>query len=372
MSKRDYYDVLGLTKRASAEDLKKAYRKKAMKYHPDRNPDDPEASQKFKEATEAYDILSDSSRRNSYDQFGHQGVDPSSFGSGRSSQDGFGDIFGDIFGDVFGGASRSQRSNRGSDLQYSITISLEDAVRGTSENIRIPTLHVCDVCHGTASEPGTSPIRCSDCDGAGQIRMQQGFFSVSQTCRRCGGSGQMISSPCKSCDGQGRKHKSKTLSVKIPSGVDTGDRVRLAGEGEAGEKGGPSGDLYVEFKVTPHDVFERDGKHLYCEAPISFIQATLGGEIEVPTLNNKVKIKIPEGTQTGKLFRLKGKGVKPVRGGSIGDLLCRVVIETPQKLTKQQRKILKDLESSFKKDYHHNPLSHEWLVKVKSFFESNN
>jgi molecular chaperone DnaJ len=369
VSKRDYYDVLGQSKGASDDDLKKAYRKMAMKFHPDRNIDDPDASEKFKEATEAYDVLSDSNKRQAYDQFGHQGVEGQGFGGG--SNEGFSDIFGDIFGDVFGGGTRAQRSNRGSDLQYSMTISLEDAVKGTSEKIKIPTLQGCEDCNGSGSAPGSKKEVCSDCGGAGQVRMQQGFFSVSQTCRRCAGSGSVISNPCKNCRGQGRVEKSKTLSVKIPSGVDTGDRIRLAGEGEAGINSGPFGDLYVEFNVLPHDVFERDGKHLYCQAPISFSQATLGGEIEVPTLDNKVKIKVPEGTQTGKLFRLKGKGVKPIRGGSIGDLLCRVVIETPQKLSKKQKGLLNEFEDSLKDGNNQTPISNAWFGRLKSFFDSN-
>ena len=370
MSTRDYYDVLGVDRNAKEDELKKAYRKLAMKYHPDRNLDDSSASEKFKEATEAYEILSDSSKRSAYDQFGHQGVDPSGFASGRSATDAFNDIFGDIFGggDPFG---RSQRSNRGSDLQYSMTISLENAVRGVTEKIRIPTLEVCNPCRGLGAEPGSNPSICPSCKGAGQIRMQQGFFSVSQTCRQCGGNGEIISNPCKKCRGEGRVEKRKTLSVKIPSGVDTGDRIRLAGEGEAGFSGGPPGDLFVQIKVLSHDVFERDGRHLYCEAPINFVDASLGGEIEIPTLDGKVKIKIPEGTQTGKLFRLKAKGVNQVRGGSVGDLLCRVIVETPQNLTKNQKTILKDFKSELSNNKKHSPLSFEWFTKVKSFFDGN-
>ena len=370
MSKRDYYEVLGVDKNVSGDDLKKAYRKKAMKYHPDRNSDDPSAPDKFKESSEAYEVLSDASKRNSYDQFGHQGVDPSGFGGG--SGEGFSD-FGDIFGDIFGGGDpfgRRQRSNRGSDLQYSMTISLEDAVRGVTEKIAVPALESCETCKGSGAEKGSSPITCPGCNGAGQVRTQQGFFSVAQTCRQCSGSGQIINNPCKPCKGQGRIEKRKTLSVKIPAGVDTGDRIRLAGEGEAGLKGGTSGDLFVQIKVLSHDVFERDGRHLYCEVPISFIDAALGGEIQIPTLEGKVKIKIPEGTQTGKLFRLRGKGVDAIRGGSKGDLLCRATIETPQNLNKIQKELLLDLQSSLKNRSKQTPLSSAWFNKVKSFFES--
>ena len=370
MSTRDYYDVLGVDRNAKEDALKKAYRKLAMKYHPDRNPEDSSASEKFKEATEAYEILSDSSKRSAYDQFGHQGVDPSGFASGRSATDAFNNIFGDIFGDIFGGDpfSRSRRSNQGSDLEYSLTISLENAVKGVTEKIRIPTLDTCNDCSGSGSQQGTQPSTCPSCNGAGQVRMQQGFFSISQTCRQCGGLGQVITNPCKKCRGKGRLERTKTLSVKIPAGVDTGDRVRLSDEGEAGLNGGNPGDLYVLIKVLSHEVFERDGQHLYCEAPISFIVAALGGEIEIPTLGGKVKIKIPEGTQTGKLFRLRGKGVKRIRSNSVGDLMCRVIIETPQKLNSKQKDILKGLEVSLK-ERKHSPLSFEWFERIRSFFE---
>ena len=371
MSKRDYYDVLGVNRNAQGEELKKAYRKLAMKYHPDRNPDDSSASEKFKEATEAYEILSDSSKKSAYDQFGHQGVDSFGFGSGRSATDAFNDIFGDIFGDVFGGGdpfSRSRRSNRGSDLEFSLSINLENAVKGTTEKIRIPTLDSCNDCSGSGAKPGTKPSLCSSCNGNGQVRMQQGFFSISQTCRQCRGSGKVITNPCKECGGNGRVERSKTLSVKIPAGVDSGDRIRLSGEGEAGPNGGDSGDLYVQINVHSHDVFERDGQHLYCETPISFMDAALGAEIAIPTLDGKVKIKIPEGTQTGKLFRLKGKGVKKIRGSGVGDLLCRVIIETPQKLNSKQKELLKELGSTLK-EKKHNPLSSEWFNKVRTFFD---
>jgi len=371
MSERDYYDVLGVSRNTQGDELKKAYRKLAMKYHPDRNPGDSSASEKFKEATEAYEVLSDPSKKSAYDRFGHQGVRSSGFGSDRSPTDAFNDIFGDIFGDIFSGSdpfSRSRRTNRGSDLEYSLSINLESAVKGTTEKIRVPTLDSCVDCGGSGATPGTQPSSCPSCNGAGQVRMQQGFFSISQTCRQCRGSGKVITAPCKKCNGNGRVKRSKTLSVKIPAGVDSGDRIRLSGEGETGPNGGSSGDLYVQINVHPHDVFERDAQHLYCEAPISFIDAALGAEIEIPTLDGKVKIKIPEGTQTGKLFRLKGRGVKKIRGSGVGDLLCRVVIETPQKLNSKQKELFKELGSTLK-EKKHNPLSSEWFNKVRFFFD---
>jgi len=372
MSKRDYYDILGVDRSAQGDKLKKAYRKLAMKYHPDRNPDDSSASEKFKETTEAYEVLSDPSKRSAYDQFGHQGVEASGFNSGRSATDALNDVFGDIFGDIFGGGdpfSRSRRSNRGSDLEFSLRIELENAVKGTTEKIRIPTLQSCESCSGSGAEPGTQPSACPSCQGAGQVRMQQGFFSISQTCRQCGGSGKIITNPCRKCRGNGRVEKTKTLSVKIPAGVDSGDRIRLSGEGEAGPSRGPSGDLYVQINVLSHEVFERESQHLYCEAPISFVDAALGSEIEIPTLVGKVKIKIPEGTQTGKLFRLKGKGVKKIRSSAVGDLLCRVTVETPQKLDSKQKALLKEFGSSIKQKKN-SPLSSAWFGKVKSFFDS--
>ena len=345
MSKRDFYEVLGVERGASEAEIKKAYRRLAMKYHPDRNPDDKDADGKFKEATEAYEVLSNAEKRQAYDQYGHAGVDPQMAGCAGFGGAGFSDIFGDVFSDIFGGGGRGGRAGpqRGSDLRYNIEISLEEAVRGSQIEIRVPTLSECKICSGSGAKKGTSPTTCSTCNGAGQIRMQQGFFAVQQTCPRCHGSGQMITDPCTGCHGQGRIEDSKKLSVKIPPGVDTGDRIRLSGEGEAGTKGGPAGDLYVVVNVKQHDIFERDGRNLHCEVPISIVDATLGGELEVPTLDGRVKLKIPEGTQTGKLFRLRGKGVTPVRGGGVGDLICRVVVETPVKLNKRQRELLEEL-----------------------------
>jgi len=373
MSKRDYYEVLGVEKGASEAELKKAYRRLAMKFHPDRNPDDEKAEEKFKEATEAYEVLTDANKRAAYDQYGHAGVDPNmGAGGGGFGGGNFSDIFGDVFGDIFGGGGRGGRSSvqRGSDLRYTLELDLEEAVRGTSVTIRVPTLVGCETCDGTGAKPGTKPKTCTTCNGAGQVRMQQGFFSVQQTCPRCHGTGKMITDPCNDCHGEGRVEKQKNLSVKVPAGVDTGDRIRLAGEGEAGVNGGPAGDLYVVVSVREHKIFQRDGKNLYCEVPISFVDAALGGELEVPTLDGRVKLKIPEGAQTGKLFRLRGKGVTPVRGGSPGDLLCRVVVETPVNLTKRQRELLEELRQTLEEEgSSQSPRAKSWFDGVKNFFE---
>ena len=372
MSKRDYYEVLGLDRGADEGDLKKAYRRLAMKYHPDRNPDDPEAEEKFKEASEAYEILTDPEKRQAYDQFGHAGVDPSQGGAGGFGFEGnFGDIFGDVFGDIFGGG-RGRGGNgvgRGSDLRYNLNLSLEQAVNGDTLEIRIPVLTHCEDCDGSGAAPGTTPQVCPDCNGAGQIRVSQGFFSLQQTCPRCRGQGKVITDPCRSCGGAGRVEKRKTLSVKIPAGVDTGDRIRLTGEGEAGINGGPPGDLYVQVEVNDHPIFVRDGRHLYCEVPISFADAALGGELEVPTLDGRVKLKIPQETQTGKVFRLRGKGVTQVRGGGVGDLLCKVVVETPVKLTDKQKDLLREFKDSLGDSDRHSPKEKSWFDGVRDFFD---
>ena len=375
MSKRDYYDVLGVSKNASEADLKKAYRRMAMKYHPDRNTGDEavEAEKNFKEVKEAYEVLSDPQKRAAYDQFGHAGVDPSMGGGpgGFGGAANFSDIFGDVFGDIFGGARGGPRVHRGSDLRYNLQLTLEEAVAGTEAKIRVPTLVRCNVCKGTGARKGTSPKTCSTCDGHGQVRMQQGFFSVQQTCPTCRGQGTVVEDPCTACHGQGRVQQHKTLSVKVPPGVDTGDRIRLAGEGEAGEHGGPPGDLYVQVAVKEHPIFTREDSHLFCEVPISVVTAALGGELEVPTLTSKVMLKIPPGTQTGKLFRMRGKGVKPVRGGAVGDLLCRVVVETPVNLTETQRELLREFEKTLEgTGSKHSPHSTSWLDGVKKFFEN--
>jgi molecular chaperone DnaJ len=373
MSKRDYYEVLGVSKGADDKEIKKAYRRVAMKYHPDRNPDDPKADEKFKEATEAYDVLMDGEKRAAYDRFGHAGVDPSmGGGAGGFGGGSFSDIFGDVFGDIFGGGGGRGRAGpqRGSDLRYTLDISLEDAVKGTTVEIRVPSLATCEACDGSGAKKGSSPVTCNTCGGVGQVRMQQGLFQVQQTCPSCRGQGRTISDPCNTCHGQGRVEKTRTLSVKVPPGVDTGDRIRLSGEGEAGPQGGPTGDLFVQISVKQHPIFERDGKHLYCEVPITFVDATLGGELEVPTLDGRVKLKIPPETQTGKLFRLRGKGVKPVRGGTVGDLLCRAVIATPVNLTKRQKELLEEFGETLGQDGHRqSPRQHSWFEGVKNFFD---
>lgn len=375
MSKRDYYEILGVDKSADAKEIKKAYRRVAMKFHPDRNPDDESAGDKFKEASEAYEILSDENKRAAYDQYGHDGVDPSmagGFGGGGNFSDIFGDVFGDIFGGGGGGGGGRGRGGpqRGSDLRYTLEIDLEQAVKGDTVKIRVPSLVGCDDCGGSGARKGSSPVTCGACGGAGQVRMQQGIFQVQQTCNKCRGRGTVISDPCGTCHGQGRTEETKTLSVKVPPGVDTGDRIRLTGEGEAGPEGGPSGDLYVQMSVRDHAIFERDGKHLFCDVPITFTDAALGGELEVPTLDGRVKLKIPAETQSGKLFRLRGKGVSPVRGGSTGDLLCRVVIETPVDLTKHQKELLQEFQQTMVEGGNkQSPKQTSWFEGVKHFFD---
>jgi molecular chaperone DnaJ len=373
-TKEDFYKLLGVDRNASDADIKKSYRSKAMKFHPDRNADNPEeAEAKFKQIKEAYEVLSDPKKRAAYDQFGHAGVDPSMGGSraGGFSGEGFGDVFGDVFGDIFGGGrQRGSSVQRGSDLRHIIEISLEEAVAGTEQKIQIPVLVSCSECGGSGAKKGSTPIICSTCHGHGQVRMQQGFFSIQQACPTCRGTGKQIKDPCGKCYGQGRVQETKTLSVKIPAGVDTGDRIRLAGEGEAGERGGSAGDLYVEIQVRLHTIFKREGANLFCEVPISFVTACLGDEIEVPTLDGKVLLKIPAETQTGKSFRLRGKGVKQVRGGPVGDLLCKVQIETPVNLTKDQKVIVEKLgESLTSGGKHHSPQESSWIDGVKNFFD---
>lgn len=369
MSKRDFYEILGVARNASDEDIKKAYRKLAMKYHPDRNPDDKAAEEKFKEAKEAYEVLSDADKRAAYDQFGHAGVNPQGgMGGGFSGAGGFADAFSDIFGDIFGGGgNRRDRVYRGADLRYTLEIGLEEAARGTETRIRVPTLEVCDTCHGTGAKPGTQPVTCPTCGGHGQVRIQQGFFSVQQTCPRCNGTGKLVTEPCTACHGEGRVKKHKTLSVKIPAGVDSGDRIRLAGEGESGVNGGPPGDLYVVIQLREHPVFKRDGDDLHCEMPISFATAALGGEVEIPTLEGHAKVKIPAETQTGKVFRLRGKGIKGVRSTQPGDLLCHVVVETPVNLSERQRELLREFES-LAPGRNNNPRAQSFMDKVKAFF----
>ncbi len=364
MSQRDYYEVIGVDKNADKKQIKKAYKRLAMKHHPDRNVDNKAAAEKkFKEIQKAYAILSDEQKRKAYDQFGHAGVDGNA-GAGAGGFGGGG--FGDIFGDIFGGGQQ-YTDTRGSDLRYDLEIDLKEAAEGTTVKIRIPKNEKCDPCSGTGAKPGTSVNTCSTCGGIGQVQMQQGFFAVQRPCPKCSGTGQKIDYPCGTCRGQGVVRKQKTLSVKIPAGVDTGNRIRLSGEGEAGIRGGQSGDLYVEIHVKTHEIFQREGNDLYCEVPIDFSTAALGGSIEVPTLSSKLKIKIPAGTQTGKQFRLRGKGITTIRHGGAGDLICQVKLETPVNLNKKQKDLLSDFSSSCGKKHH--PESDSFFGKMKSFFE---
>jgi len=378
MSKRDYYEVLGVAKTATDKELKKAYKRLAMKCHPDRNPDDASAVEKFKELQEAYDILSDGNNRATYDQYGHAGVEQSRGGGGGGQGQGFDDIFGDMFGDIFGGGGggrggRQRGPARGADLRYNMELTLEEAVKGVSKDIQVPSLQGCGDCHGSGAKKGTSASTCGTCHGQGQVQMRQGFFAVQQACPNCRGKGKIIKDPCRTCHGDGRYEKTKTLSVKIPAGVDTGDRIRLGGEGEAGESGAGNGDLYVQVHVKEHNIFERDGNNLYCEVPISFTEAALGGDIEVPTLDGKVKLKVSSETQTGRMLRMRGKGVKSVRSHSTGDLICKVVVETPVKLTEHQRKILKEFDAAVSGSAReHKPKAEGFFDGVKNFFNDLN
>jgi molecular chaperone DnaJ len=386
MAKRDYYEVLGVAKNAADDDIKKAYRKLAMKYHPDRNQGDDAkvAEEKFKEAKEAYEMLSDAQKRAAYDQFGHAGVDPSAggFRPGGPGQEGFGgfaEAFGDIFSDIFGaggpGGGRGRNGGgaqmyRGSDLSYAMEISLEEAAAGKETQIRIPAWDTCDTCHGSGAKPGTQPKSCGTCNGAGAVHMRQGFFSIQQTCPTCHGSGRVIPEPCVACGGQGKIKKTKTLEVKIPAGINDGMRIRSTGNGEPGTNGGPAGDLYIEIRLKQHEIFERDGDDLHCTIPVALTTAALGGSIEVPTLGGKAEIELPEGTQHGKTFRLRGKGIKGVRSSYPGDLYCHVQVETPVKLTEHQRKLLKELEESFRKGGDkHSPNAKSWTDKVRDLFK---
>jgi len=371
MSKRDCYEVLGVSRDATEKEIKKAYKRLAMKYHPDRTKGDTALEEKFKEVKEAYEILNDPHKKAAFDQYGHDGVNQQGQGGGFGGGFGGGG-FDDIFGDIFGGGQRGgQRAQQGSDLRYNMELTLEEAVKGISKEIEIPTLVHCEQCNGSGAKKGTEAKTCGTCHGQGQVQMRQGFFAVNQTCPTCRGTGKIITDPCGKCHGEGRYERSKTLSVKIPPGVDTGDRIRLSGEGEAGEHGAPAGDLYVQMNVRPHDVFERDGNDLYCEVPVSFTEAALGGEIEVPTLDGRVKLKISAETQTGRMFRMRGKGVKSVRSHSVGDLMCKVIIETPVKLSSKQRELLKEFENSLcsSSSKKHKPKSEGFLNSLKTFFD---
>jgi molecular chaperone DnaJ len=373
MAKRDYYKVLDVPKTATEAEIKKAYRRLAMKYHPDRNPNDREAEESFKEAKEACEVLTDASKRAAYDQYGHAGLEAAARGGGRGGfgADAFSDIFGDVFGDIFGGGRRGGRSQvfRGADLRYELELELPQAVFGHQVEIDVSSLTECEVCKGSGAAKGSNPSTCETCGGAGQVRVSQGFFQLQQTCPRCRGSGTVVRNPCDNCLGQGRVRRARRLSIKVPAGVDSGDRVRLTGEGEAGRNGGPPGDLYVEIAVREHAIFERDGQHLSCEVPVSFATASLGGSVEVPTLDGDVQLKVPAETQSGRVFRLRDKGVKPVRGGSRGDLFCRVVVETPVHLSAEQRELIRRLEESLRAhDGKHAPREKGFLEGVKRFF----
>src|SRR5438105_3716881 len=370
--KRDYYEVLGVNRDASEDEIKKAYRKLAMKHHPDRNPDSKDGEEKFKEAKEAYEVLTDAEKRRAYDAYGHAGVHPH-MGMGPGEAAGFGgfaEAFGDIFSDIFGAGARGRSSvYRGADLRYNLEISLEQAARGTETKIRIPAMETCDTCHGSGAKPGTQPKTCETCHGSGTVRLAQGFFSIQQTCPTCHGTGKMVTDPCPTCRGAGRIKRHKTLAVKIPAGVDEGDRIRLTGEGEAGVNGGPPGDLYVVIHLKQHGVFQRDGDDLHCEMPISFTQAALGGEIEIPTLDGSAKVKVPPETQTGQVFRLRGKGIKGLRSSYPGDLMCEVVVETPVRLTDRHKELLRELDELNKKDSsRHSPRAKSFMEKVREFF----
>ncbi len=380
MAKRDYYEVLGVAKNASDEDIKKAYRKLAMKYHPDRNQGDgaKKAEESFKEVKEAYEMLSDAQKRAAYDQYGHAGVDPNMGGRGGAGPEGFGgfaEAFGDIFGDIFGGAGGrrgggGQQVYRGNDLSYAMEISLEEAAHGKETQIRIPTWDTCDTCKGSGAKPGTSPKTCTTCNGNGTVHMRQGFFSIQQTCPHCKGSGKIIPEPCTTCNGAGKIKRQKTLEVKIPAGINEGMRIRSAGNGEPGTNGGPAGDLYIEIRIKQHDIFERDGDDLHCTVPVSMTTAALGGAIEVPTLGSKAEIELPEGTQHGKTFRLRGKGIKGIRSSYPGDLYCHITVETPVKMTEHQRKLMKELDESFKgAGDRHSPNAKSWTDRVKDLFK---
>ena len=370
MAKQDYYKLLDVAKTASADEIKKSYRRLAMKFHPDRNPDNPEAEHKFKECKEAYEVLMDAQKRAVYDQFGHAGLEGGR-GGGFNAGEAFGDIFGEMFGDIFSGGQRGGRSQvfRGADLRYELELDLEQAVFGTETEIQIPSLAECKTCKGSGAAKGSTPKTCDTCNGQGQVRVQQSIFTIQQPCPRCKGRGKIITNPCDTCFGQGRVRQEKTLPVAVPAGVDTGDRIRLNGEGEAGRNGGPAGDLYVEIRVRDHAIFEREGSHLSCEVPISITTAALGGSVAVPTLDGEVVLKVPTETQSGRVFRVREKGVKPVRGGAAGDLFCRVVVETPVSLSAEQKELLRKFEASLQEGAGaHKPREQTFLDGVKKFF----
>ncbi|HEV2556563.1 MAG TPA: molecular chaperone DnaJ [Bosea sp. (in: a-proteobacteria)] len=367
MSKRDYYEILGVSKTASEAELKSAFRKLAMQCHPDRHPGDTAAEAKFKELNEAYQVLSDGQKRGAYDRYGHQAFEQGGGGGNPDFSDFMSDIFDSFFGDARRGGPRSANGReRGADLRYNLEIGLEDAFAGKNASIRVPTSIACEVCSGTGAKPGSKSRQCPTCGGHGKVRASQGFFSVERTCPTCAGRGEIIDDPCRNCQGAGRVTRDRTLSVNIPAGVEDGTRIRLAGEGEAGLRGGPAGDLYIFLSIQPHAIFQRDGADLFCRVPIGLVQAALGGEIEVPTLTGEqARVKIPEGTQTGKQFRLKGKGMSVLRSREVGDLYIQVVVETPQKLTARQRELLQEFERESSGATH--PEAAGFFGRVKDF-----
>ena len=378
MAKRDFYEVLGVSKGASADEIKKAYRKKAKELHPDRNKDNPEAEGQFKEANEAYEVLKDADKKAAYDRFGHQAFEGGMGGGPRGGHPGqgdfasaFSDVFDDLFGDFMGGGGRGggrQRAARGADLRYNLRVTLEDAFSGMQKTINVPTSVQCDSCDGSGAEGGAEPTTCPTCSGMGKVRAQQGFFTVERTCPTCSGLGQIIKNPCKACGGQGRVEKDRALSVNIPAGVETGTRIRLAGEGEAGMRGGPAGDLYIFIEVSPHELFERENTNLFCRVPVSMATAALGGDIEVPTIDGgRSRVKIPAGSQSGRQMRLRGKGMPALRGGGSGDMFIEMAVETPVNLTSRQKELLREFDELSEEN---NPESSNFFKSVKSFWDS--
>ena len=378
MAKADYYDLLGVERSASEAEIKKAYRKKAMELHPDRNKDNPESEARFKEVNEAYDVLKDADKKAAYDRFGHAAFEngggprpgQGGFHGGADFASAFSDVFDDLFGNFAGGGGMrggGQRARRGADLRYNLRVDLEDAYRGKQTTLNVPGSVACDTCNGTGAEGGSEPSTCPTCSGMGKVRAQQGFFTVERTCPTCSGRGQIIKNPCKACGGDGRVDKDRTLSVNVPPGVETGTRIRLAGEGEAGERGGPPGDLYIFIEVRPHQIFERDGVNLHCRIPVSLTTAALGGEIEAPTIDGgRSRVKVPAGVQTGKQLRLRGKGMPALRGQSFGDLYIELAVETPVNLSAKQKDLLKDFEAEGRNN---SPESLDFFSKVKTFWD---
>ncbi len=372
MAKRDYYEVLGVAKSASEDEVKKSYRKLAMKYHPDRNSGDPKAEEKFKEASEAYEVLADTDKRAMYDRMGHSAFENNGGGQGGGfAGGGFEDIFGGVFGDIFGGGRQGggrARAQKGADLRYVLELTLEEAVRGTSKTIKFTALAACGSCDGKGTKNASDIVTCGTCKGQGQVQMRQGFFAVNQPCHVCRGAGKQIKNPCKDCGGSGKTNKSRSLEVTIPAGVDSGARIRLSGEGEAGGPGATAGDLYVEIAVKSHAVFQRDGADLYMEVPVGFADAALGKDIEIPTLDGKVSLKVPEGTQTGKVLRLRGKGVKNYGAQQTGDLLCRIIVETPINLNSKQKELLREFQNSIAGDGKQSPNNKSFLDRLSNLF----